>query len=268
MEKLSFRLRSGLRRRFSLRHGSEPGGFFGRNLLGVSAVEFSWGLGLPLVIDSSFLPLFLRNLGASNLIIGAVPTLYFIGCAVFPLVSGLLTDGRGNKKRAVILTHLFPAVTTILLGLFLNLFGTGGEPETGRVVIPLFLTGYAVFSMGIGMLLPVWQNYLVTIFSPQSSVPALAVMMIAQSGSKLGSSLIIQEFVKRYGFAVAPTSVFFVIVGTLFTVGSLCFVITRERGTEPGERGEPRRPPLEALRTVSGTGTSSSSWETSSSRAR
>jgi len=41
--------------------------YYHRNVFGISAVEFLWGLGLPVVIESTFLQLFLKNMGASAL---------------------------------------------------------------------------------------------------------------------------------------------------------------------------------------------------------
>ncbi len=49
--------------------------YFKRNVLGVSVVEFFWGLGFPIVMESTFLQLFLKNLGASSFVIGIVPAL-------------------------------------------------------------------------------------------------------------------------------------------------------------------------------------------------
>ena len=41
--------------------------YYIRNVFGISAVEFLWGLGLPVVVESTFLQLFLKNLGASGI---------------------------------------------------------------------------------------------------------------------------------------------------------------------------------------------------------
>ena len=46
--------------------------YFRRNVFGVSVVEFLWGLGFPIVLESTFLQLFLKSLGASSLLTGEV----------------------------------------------------------------------------------------------------------------------------------------------------------------------------------------------------
>ena len=52
--------------------------YFRRNTVGISSVEFFWGLGIPVVMESTFLQLFLRNLGANNFLIGLIPSLSFL----------------------------------------------------------------------------------------------------------------------------------------------------------------------------------------------
>lgn len=59
--------------------------YFRRNAFGVSVVEFFWGLGIPIVLESTFLQLFLKNLGASSFAIGVVPALFMVGISCFPL---------------------------------------------------------------------------------------------------------------------------------------------------------------------------------------
>jgi len=47
-----------------------------RNVFGISSAEVLWGIGLPLVIESTFLQLFLKSLGASSFAIGLVPSFF------------------------------------------------------------------------------------------------------------------------------------------------------------------------------------------------
>ena len=47
--------------------------------LAYPVVEFFWGLGFPIVLESTFLQLFLKNLGASSFVIGIVPALFIFG---------------------------------------------------------------------------------------------------------------------------------------------------------------------------------------------
>ena len=204
-----------------------------RNVFGISAVEFLWGLGLPVVVESTFLQLFLKSLGASGFALGMIPFFFFIGTSVFALLSSYMTEGMVFKRRAVVILHLISAVALLVFGgcmLFL------GRTED---ILVLFFVCYAVFSVCIGMTLPVWLNYLVKILSEEKSTAGLAYMMIAQNSAKLISSLVILSVVQRYAFAPRASAVIFLVVGGLFMLGSLFFFMTRE-ADEAGDQPPPR----------------------------
>ena len=57
--------------------------YYKRNVIGISGCEFLWGLGLPVVLESTFLQLFLKSLGASSFQIGLIPAFSFLGSSVF-----------------------------------------------------------------------------------------------------------------------------------------------------------------------------------------
>jgi hypothetical protein len=195
---------------------------FGRNVLGVSAVEFLWGLGMPPVMESTFLQLFMRQLGASSLLLGLIPTLAALGTAVSGLFSYTLTAHLERKRTAVIAVHAATALPMLAFGVVLRF--TGLAPHT----LALFLVLYAFFSMAVGLILPVWQNYLMKIFSARRAVPAMAVMMTAQSVTKVVGSLFLVRVVERFAFSAAGASLVFTVVGATFLVGSFPFLLTIE----------------------------------------
>jgi MFS family permease len=196
--------------------------YFKQNVIGISSVEFLWGLGLPVVIESTFLQLFLKSLGASSFEVGLIPALFFIGCSVFALFSSYITSDMAFKRGAVVLLHLVSGISLVFFGVFLYFYGNVSA------VLLVFFISYAVFSVCIGMTLPVWLNYLVNILSPDRSVSGLGVMMIAQSVARLTSSLFIIKWVERYAFSLDASAWVFITVGLLFALGSLFFLVTRE----------------------------------------
>ena len=204
-----------------------------RNVFGISAVEFVWGLGLPVVVESTFLQLFLKKLGASSLALGLIPFFFFIGTSVFALLSSYLTEGLIFKRGAVVSLHLVSGASLLVFG------GLLAWLDRSAHILFLFFACYAVFSVCIGMTLPVWLNYLVKIFTEEKSTAGLAYMMIAQNAAKLISSLVILRVVERYAFAPLASAVIFLVVGALFVAGSLFFFLTRETG-ESGERPSKR----------------------------
>ncbi len=200
---------------------------FARNVTGICGVELFWGLGMPVVIESTFLQVFLRNLGASSFLVGLIPTLMSAGTAVFSLISYSLTVRLARKRGAVIAMHVASAVPVLAFGILL---GAGGIRSN---TLFLFLAAYSLFAVGVGLILPAWQNYLVKIFTAERSTRALALMMIMQSAAKLAGSLWLVRAVERYSFSAAGSSLVFTLVGLLFLAGSFSFLLTVEQPEPP-----------------------------------
>jgi len=207
--------------------------YFRRSTVGISSVEFFWCLGFPVVMESTFLQLFLRNLGASSFLIGLIPTMLAGGIAVFSLLSGILTGHLERKRPTVIAVHIAGALPLLSFGILLAV--SGFTPS----ILFVFYCCYALFSVGIGFILPVWQNYLVKIFTEQRSISALAVMWTTQSIAKILSSYLILRIVERYSFSAAGSSIIFIAVGVVFLGGSFLFLITHEE-SGPTPRAGPQ----------------------------
>jgi MFS family permease len=207
---------------------------FPRNVFGISLVEFIWGLGMPPLFESTFLQIFLRELGASNLLIGLVPTMVAMGTAVSGLLAFRLTAHLDRKRTAVVLVHVITALPILVFGLIL--LATGYSSGT----LALFLVLYSCFSIAVGLILPVWQNYIMKIFSEKKAVTAMAVMTTAQSLTKVAGSLFLVRVVERYSFSAPGAGMVFTLVGATFLIGSFPFLFTVEHpGRAPGEEPRP-----------------------------
>jgi hypothetical protein len=196
--------------------------YYLQNVIGISGCEFLWGLGLPIVIESTFLQLFLRSLGASSFAIGLIPFFLFIGSSVFALLSSYLTSGLSYQRKAVIILHLVSGVSLLLFGISFFVFGRASH------ILAVFFSCYGIFSICIGMTLPVWLNFLVKIFSDNKTVSGMAFMLIAQNVAKLLCSLLIVHYVEKFAFSPESSALAFMTVGMLFVLGSAFFFMTRE----------------------------------------
>ncbi|MEN8245723.1 MAG: MFS transporter [Thermodesulfobacteriota bacterium] len=207
--------------------------YFKQNVFGISSVEFIWGLGLPVVIESTFLQLFLKSLGASSFVIGFIPAFFFVGCSVFGLLSSYFTSDMAFKRSAVIWLHVISGVSLLFFGCFLFLFGK--IPS----IILVFFISYAIFSVCIGMTIPVWLNYAVNMFSESRTVTGFAYMMISQHVARLVSSVLIVKWVEKYSFSLKASSLIFISVGILFALSAVLFLFTREvaRDGKKNDRG-------------------------------
>ncbi|MBN1533300.1 MAG: hypothetical protein JXA20_11600 [Spirochaetes bacterium] len=213
-----------------MRHADETAdpreGHFAVNAFGISAVEFFWGLGLPVVVESTFLQLFLEHIGASPRVIGLVPGVFAAGIALFSMTSSYLTTHLAMKRRAVVLAHM--AASTPLIGFGAVLLAGGYGVNT----VTLFLGFYLLYAMGIGVTLPVWQSFLVKIFSERMTVPGLSVMMVFQIAGRLLGSLVILKIVRAFAFSAVSAGASFLGIGLMFFASSLLFLLVRERDGE------------------------------------
>jgi MFS family permease len=196
--------------------------YFKRNAAGVSLVEFIWGLGFPILLESTFLQIFLKTLGASDFIIGLVPCIFITGVSTFPLLSSYLTRNHKYKKKVVINLHILSSLAIIFFGI--SLFFVTAPSH----ILILFFLSYIIFSLSIGLTLPVWLNYLVKIFSEKKNVAGFGIMMGAQSIAKLMSSFIVLKMVEKFGFSTYSAAYIFLSAGLLFLLGSFCFLFTKE----------------------------------------
>jgi len=195
---------------------------FARNTAGITIPEFFWGFGLPVVIDSAFLQIFLKRAGASNFTIGLIPTIMFIGISVFPLIAGFFTSQKAYKRNAVIWLHVFSSISILIFGILILLFGEMID------IVAVFLVCYCFLAIGIGLCMPVWLNYIVKIFSVEQNVKALSVMMIAQNIAKIIASFGIVVAVEKYAFDLNMSGVIFLLAGGTFLLGSFGFLLTVE----------------------------------------
>jgi MFS family permease len=195
---------------------------FKKNVVGVALVEFFWGLGFPIVMESTFLQLFLKSLGASSFTIGIVPSLFIFGVSTFPLLSSYISRNMRFKRPLVAILHIVSGLSIFLFGVALCFV------HEVKDVLILFFAAYTVFSFCMGLTIPVWLNYLVRIFSEAKAVSGFGYMMLAQNIGKVASSFFILKIVDTYAFSLASSAWVFMGTGLLFIVGSCSFFLTVE----------------------------------------
>ncbi|MFZ1986586.1 MAG: MFS transporter [Desulfatitalea sp.] len=195
---------------------------FRRNATAVALVEFFWGLGFPVLIESTFLQIFLKNFGAGDFLIGLVPAILMTGISLFPLFSSYLTRNHERKRPLVIWLHVVSSVAILAFGAFLLFV------RDQTLVLTGFFIAYMIFSACLGLTFPVWLNFLVKIFPPGRSLQGLAIMYTAQNIAKIIASLFIIKVVEAYAFSLASAAWIFLTAGLLFLAGSFCFLLNRE----------------------------------------
>ncbi|MCP4672755.1 MAG: MFS transporter [Desulfobacula sp.] len=201
--------------------------YFKRNAASVAVVEAFWGFGIPVILESTFLQLFLKHIGASDFLIGLVPSILILGISIFPLFSSYLTRNYETKKNIVLNLHVVSSCATLFFGVFLFFV------KDTSLILPVFFISYVIFSVCIGLTVPVWLNFLVKIFSARRSVQGLSIMYLAQNIAKLIASVFIIKIVEACSFSIYSAAWIFFISGISFLIGSLCFCFTKEVQIKP-----------------------------------
>ena len=207
--------------------------YFKRNAMSISTVEFFWGLALPVLFESTFLQIFLRQIGASHLTVGLIPTIQSAGTMLFSLMSAYLTSHLVHKKRWVILSHVLAGIPIIAFGLILNFIEADSR-------VAAFITCYTLFSMMLGLTLPMWQNFTVMIFSNEMAIRGLSIMITTQITTKLIGGLLIFRSIEKFSFSTGSASVIFLVAGVLCLAGAFFFLPARELPDETSAHAKKR----------------------------
>jgi MFS family permease len=203
--------------------------FFKRNAFSISLSEFFWGIGIPVLMESTFLQIFLANEGASNLVVGMAAMVFNVSISVMPLFAAYVSSFFSHKRILVSVIHLFPSVSLIMLGAFYLIF----NDRFG--VVNIFFLFYILFSVTLGFTMPIWQNFIVKIFSPEKRVQGLSIMLITQNSAKLLSGLAIAWVLAYFGLMLNVSGMIILCTGIVFLLGSFGFLIAHEEKDDLSE---------------------------------
>ncbi len=198
-----------------------------RNTVYLSSVEGFWGAGMNLVSMGTVLPVFLERLGASYAVIALLPALSALGVGAPQLLSGYLTRKSRRRKGWVMGLHvLAPSpLAVIALCLYEGLF----DP------LVLTLAGWALFYLLLGLLFPLWLDYMVAILDPARRGRAFGTIFFIQTIAGVGGVSLASWFLSRSA-SNETYALLFALAWAVLSAGALFFSGTREEDaeSEPG----------------------------------
>jgi MFS family permease len=203
-----------------------------RNTTFLGFVEAFWGLGMNLLSMGTVLPVFLQERGASNAVIAFLPALSALGAGVFQAFSGILGGHRGSLKPLVLWLHVAAPLPLFLAG-FSLLWG-------GLPAVPIILVLWGCYYAAIGLLYPVWMDYMAKILDPSKRGRALGIVFLTQTvagaaGATAAAALL------RGGTSDGRYAVLFFVAAAAMSGGSFFFMGTRERTSESTEAASVRQ---------------------------
>jgi MFS family permease len=196
----------------------------------LAAVESFWGFGMNAVSHTAVLPVLIVALDGTNTHAGLLAAGMALAFTAGQIGSGYLGAHLERKKRLVVLLHFVAPAPLALLSLYFGFAALGTRAD----LLPL-LGLWAMFFAQLGLLFPVWIDFMGKVLEPSRRGRAFGGIFAANTlagalGAALASRLLDSSmaFPRNYGLLFA--------IATAATVlGNLFFLPIREsRG--PAER--------------------------------
>ena len=202
--------------------GSPP---HGRNTLYLSLVEAFWGVGLSVISVGTVLPVYLLGAGASNWVIALLPALGALGAGITQGFSGWLVRRSSHLKGWVLALHVLAPAPLALVGFWL-LLGRGGG-------VMAVLLGWGAFYGFLGILFPLWLDYMARILDPARRGRAFGAIFFVQTTAGVGGAALASGVLEQSTSDRAYALLFFV-AAVAMAGGSLLFMGTRGEALPPG----------------------------------
>lgn len=131
-----------------------------RNLFIFLLVEAVWGAGYAFVSQVAILPFFLRQLGASDTIIGALPAVSVLTLCGVQLWAAHLTEHLPVKRVVFTCVH-YPAAAAVLAMALIAHYSSrlGGEASSVGVLVCA-----GVWGLSMAFCVPMWTNLIAKLF--------------------------------------------------------------------------------------------------------
>lgn len=196
----------------------------------------------------TLLPVFVRSLGASTLVVGLVPALLAFGLSVPQLLTPYFTSHLSYKKRGVVKWHLLACLPWLVAGLYFLLWKN--EPPFSSVDLWVFFICFSMVFLSIGYTIPLWLDFLQKSLSPHSSRGISWVFTVMPFASAAGAAFSSFLLSTSYGFPIPYAYCFL----TTFIIGMMATMAFLPVDEPPRETAsEPRRPFTSYLKTYFAT---------------
>ena len=200
----------------------------------IAGVDSCWGFGGAFASYAAILPVFLKQLGASNFVIGLLPAVFMFSLTTPQLLVARLTRHMPVKKFFFTLTH-YPGCLG-LLPLSYLVFCLGGTHN--RALVAATLVWLALFGLSISFAMPMWVNLMAKLFPPAVRGKSFGYVFVLYSTCGSIGSMCAAQVLDRFEF---PTSfaLLFLVGGVVLSGCVTSFFWLREPPKQPdrAERG-------------------------------
>ncbi len=132
------------------------------NLIINTIHEGFWGFGIAFHSTYAVVPLFLKLLDAPPIIIGSAAGV-FTACAALPQITMAFIGQRiQNVKKGIVLAHSVMIPPMLLAGFIFGILA-----PTGPNVWAIYFGCFVLFSLGVGVVFPIWADFLELVHLPE-----------------------------------------------------------------------------------------------------
>ena len=187
--------------------------------------EFFWGFGTAFHTVYAVVPLFLKELGAPNVIATSSAGLFSIIIAMPMLFTAALTRNVTNMKKMVISAHCTILVVTFFLGYIFAFSGVGNSLIAWKIYYILFI----IYSLSIGIIVPIWADFLEKTTKRSLRGKFFGVGFAFNSLGAFGGGILLKflletsiPFPKNFGYG-------FIILFFCLSIGTFFFAFYKEK---------------------------------------
>ena len=187
--------------------------------------EFFWGFGTAFHTVYAVVPLFLKELGAPNVIATSSAGLFSIIIAMPMLFTAALTRNVTNMKKMVISAHCTILIVTFFLGYIFTFSGIGKSLIAWKIYFILFI----IYSLSIGIIVPIWADFLEKTTKRSLRGKFFGVGFAFNSLGAFGGGILLKflletsiPFPKNFGYG-------FIILFFCLSIGTFFFAFYKEK---------------------------------------
>ena len=187
--------------------------------------EFFWGFGTAFHTVYAVVPLFLKELGAPNVIATSSAGLFSIIIAMPMLFTAALTRNVTNMKKMVISAHCTILIVTFILGYIFTFSGIGKSLIAWKIYFILFI----IYSLSIGIIVPIWADFLEKTTKRSLRGKFFGVGFAFNSLGAFGGGILLKflletsiPFPKNFGYG-------FIILFFCLSIGTFFFAFYKEK---------------------------------------
>lgn len=209
-------------------HNGEDAAFVRANLRWnflVLSLDFGFfGLGLTFASTATVLSAYAERLGASNLVIGALPALQTVGWALPAALAANYIERQPRKLPMVLFVTVWERVPYLFMGLA-ALFLALSQPT---LALGLTLLLVAVMAFSGGSIMPAWMEIIAKVIPTTVRGRFFAFGNIVSGLSGVGAALLVGYFLSAYPFPLSYALCFFAAFVAM-SVSYAFLALTREQ---------------------------------------